>query len=112
MYGRGGVPPPPTPPVPHERDSQATSLPSLSAAIFTRAKADGRMPATSNSALRSSRFFTGLPPAFLESLAVLTSQRSTENLLPNPPPTFCCSTLCCRLEHWSARPFARRCPRR
>ena len=51
------------------------------------------MPATSNSALRSSMFFTGLPPAFFDRLAVLTSQRSAENLLPKPPPMFCCNTL-------------------
>ena len=50
-----------TPPVPHDSDCQASSVPSLLAPILTRAKAEGRAPATSNSALRSSISFTGFP---------------------------------------------------
>src|SRR5579884_1183388 len=80
------------PPVFQELDCQATSLPLLSAAIFTRANPEGRMPATSNSSLRASIIFTGLPPADFDSLAATMSQRSAANLLPKPPPIFCCKT--------------------
>ena len=68
------------------------SLPSLSAAIFTRANHDGLMPATSSSAARSSMILTGLPPADFESCVAAIPQRSGENLLPNPPPMYCCIT--------------------
>ena len=36
---------------------------------------------------------TGLPPAAFESFAATMPQRSAANLLPNPPPMFCCRTL-------------------
>src|ERR1700744_753078 len=92
MYGNGGVPPPPIPPVPQDRESHATNLPSLSAAILTRANPDGRMPATSCSAVRSSIILTGLPAADLDNCAEVIPQRSGENLLPKPPPMYCCIT--------------------
>src|ERR1035438_4873785 len=81
MYGSGGVPPPPTPPVPQDRDSHATSLPSLSAATLTRAKPDGRMPATSCSESRSSMIFTGLPPAAHGLAAIGITARHVADLL-------------------------------
>src|SRR5436190_20432209 len=82
----GGDPPPPGPPVPQDCDCQPVMLPSLLAATFTRAYADGRAPATFSSASRSSMIRTGRPPAFLESLAAVLSHLSAENLLPKPPP--------------------------
>src|SRR5438270_13276603 len=69
-YGMGGAPPPPGPPVPQESDCQAVSVPSFLAPLFTLEKAEGRQPATSSSASRSSITRTGLPPAFFETCAV------------------------------------------
>src|SRR6266576_5508735 len=87
QYGIGGMPPPPGPPVPHDCDCQATSVPSFLAPTFTRAYADGRAPATRSSESRSSIRRTGAPPAFFESVAVTIPQRSGPHLLPHPPPT-------------------------
>ena len=49
QYGMGGGPPPPGPPLPQECDSHASSVPSFLAPTLTRAKAEGRQPASSNS---------------------------------------------------------------
>src|SRR5579864_9159665 len=91
----GGEPAPAGPPVPQESDCQATTVPSRLAPTFTRAKAEGREPPVISSESRSSMYFTGLPPAVLESCAVAMPQRSGENLLPTPPPTlsWCARTL-------------------
>src|SRR5947209_4620785 len=62
------------------------------AATVTRAYADGRAPATSTSASRSSIMRTALPSAVFDICAVKIPQRSGENLLPNPPPTWSWST--------------------
>src|SRR5436305_3655880 len=53
-YGMGGAPPPPGPPVPHDSDCHAVSVPSFFAPTLTLAKAEGRQPASSSSASRSS----------------------------------------------------------
>ncbi len=65
------MPVPRTPPVPQDSDSQAVIVPSFLAPTLTRAKAEGRVPATINSASRSSMILTGLPSAIFEMLGVL-----------------------------------------
>src|SRR5579863_4792975 len=49
IYGRGGAPPDAGPPVPHDCESHATSVPSFLAATLTSAYIEGRAPATINS---------------------------------------------------------------
>ena len=98
-YGSGGDPPPPGPPVPQPSDCQPVRRPSFEAATLTRAYAEGRAPATSSSASRSSMIFTALPCACLASCAEATPQRSMPNLLPKPPPMYCCSTRMLSRRH-------------
>src|SRR2546427_5461702 len=83
----GGAPPPPTPPVDQDVDSQAVIVPSFLAATFTLAKPDGRLPPINSSVARSKNSFTGLPPLCFERCAASMPQRSEANLLPKPPPT-------------------------
>src|ERR1700730_5741051 len=80
----GGDPPPPMPPVDHESDCHATSVPSFFAAHLILAKAEGRLPAIMSSMLRSRNHFTGLPVEACESFAFSAPPRSGAHLRPKP----------------------------
>ena len=78
----GGLPPPVKPPVAQLVLSHTVMVPSFFAPSFTRSKPEGRHPAITCSVGRSRNIFTGLPPAFFDSSALSTPQRSGWNFEP------------------------------
>src|SRR6266853_1135553 len=91
MYGSGKLDVAPAPPVPQLCPSNAVSLPSADTPALIFAYAEGRLPVSRCSSLRSSISFTGTL-ASCASLAQIKPCASGPNLLPNPPPIYCVMT--------------------
>ena len=88
MYGSGNPLGAPAPPVPQLWPSNAVSMPSAVTPARMCAVADGRLPVSRCSSLRSSISFTG-GLAMRASLAQMMPCASGPNLLPKPPPMYC-----------------------
>src|SRR3954447_20864310 len=88
MYGSGNPDEAPAPPVPQLSASNAVSVPSLDTPARMWAVADGGLPVSRCSSLRSSISFTGAFACFA-SLAQMMPCASGPNLLPKPPPMYC-----------------------
>src|SRR6478736_6141116 len=91
MYGSGKPDAAPAPPVPQLCASNAVSLPSAETPARIFAYADGRLPVSRCSSLRSRNSFTATL-ASCASLAQMSPWESGPNLLPNPPPMYCVMT--------------------
>src|SRR6185295_2991274 len=87
MYGSGKPDAAPAPPVPQLCASNAVSLPSAETPARIFAYADGRLPVSRCSSLRSRNSLTATL-ASCASFAQIRPCASGPNLLPNPPPMY------------------------
>src|ERR1043166_4636828 len=88
MYGSGKPDAAPAPPVPQLCASNAVSLPSAETPARIFAYADGRLPVSRCSSLRSRNSFTGAF-ACCARRAHISASGPMFVLLPNPPPMYC-----------------------
>src|SRR5215471_16329678 len=91
MYGSGNCAPCPAPPVPHDSASNAVITPSDDTPALIWAAADGRLPVSRCSSLRSSISLTGTPAA-LANFAQIKASAPALDLEPKPPPMYCVTT--------------------
>src|SRR5215831_21043551 len=91
MYGIGKFAVAPAPPVPQLVPSYAVSMPSEPTPALICAAADGRLPVSRCSSLRSSISLTGTPAA-LANFAQIKASAPALDLEPKPPPMNCVTT--------------------